>query len=115
MRQRRLAKPAFHKSRINEYASPMIDISLAHIRGWKDGEQRDVAADMMAVTLDVAVRNAATGHFADAIYNLPRFDTENRATSSHILSDPIIFISKPNLGSSVECFRCRSTFKLRRT
>jgi cytochrome P450 len=55
-RQRRLAQPAFHKIRINEYASPMIDISLTHMREWKDGEQRDVAADMMAVTLDVAVR-----------------------------------------------------------
>jgi len=55
-RQRRLAQPAFHKSRINEYASPMIDIALSHMRGWKDGEQRDVAADMMAVTLDIAVR-----------------------------------------------------------
>jgi len=29
-RQRRLAQPAFHRSRINEYAAPMVEIAQAH-------------------------------------------------------------------------------------
>jgi cytochrome P450 len=55
-RQRRLAQPAFHRSRINEYAAPMVEITETHMREWRNGETRDVQHDMMALTLDVAVR-----------------------------------------------------------
>src|SRR5580658_2959511 len=55
-RQRRLAQPAFHRARINEYAATMIESTQQHIRGWRDGEQRDLAREMMVLTLDVAVR-----------------------------------------------------------
>ena len=55
-RQRRLAQPAFHRSRIREYAATMGESIQRHIREWRDAEQRDVAAEMMALTLDVAVR-----------------------------------------------------------
>jgi cytochrome P450 len=55
-RQRRLAQPAFHRSRINEYAATMLELAEAHVHGWKDGEVRDVAQEMAALTLDIAVR-----------------------------------------------------------
>ncbi len=55
-RQRRLAQPAFHRTRVNEYASTMIEIGQAHVREWRDGEERDLAQEMMALTLDVAVK-----------------------------------------------------------
>ena len=55
-RQRRLAQPAFHKTRINEYASTMVQIAQAHAHSWSDGDSRDVTHEMMALTLDVAVR-----------------------------------------------------------
>ena len=55
-RQRRLAQPAFHHNRINEYAATMAASAEAHIRNWRDGEVRDIAQEMMALTLDVAVR-----------------------------------------------------------
>ena len=55
-RQRRLAQPAFHRSRINDYAATMIESAERHISGWRDAEQRDMAREMMALTLDVAVR-----------------------------------------------------------
>ncbi len=55
-RQRRLAQPAFHKSRTNEYASTMLEIAHAHIRDWRDGEERNIAQEMTALTLDIAVR-----------------------------------------------------------
>src|ERR1700730_6893339 len=55
-RQRRLAQPAFHRGRINEYAAPMVEIAQTHIRDWRDGETREVAHDMTALTLDIAVR-----------------------------------------------------------
>ena len=55
-RQRRLAQPAFHRARVNEYASTMAEIALDHISRWHDGEQRNVSQDMMGLTLDIAVR-----------------------------------------------------------
>ena len=55
-RQRRLAQPAFHRSRINEYAATMAESARTHARDWREGETRDLAVEMMALTLDVAVR-----------------------------------------------------------
>jgi len=55
-RQRRLAQPAFHRARINEYATTMVEIAERHLEEWRGGEQRDIAHEMMALTLDIAVR-----------------------------------------------------------
>ena len=54
-RQRRLAQPAFHRSRINDYGATMLEIAQAHIRDWRDGEERNIAQEMTALTLDIAV------------------------------------------------------------
>jgi cytochrome P450 len=55
-RQRRLEQPAFHRARIQEYAAPMVEICREHIAGWRDGEQRNMAQEMMAMTLNIAVK-----------------------------------------------------------
>jgi cytochrome P450 len=55
-RQRRLAQPAFHRARINEYATTMVQITRAHVDEWRTGDVRDVAHEMMSLTLDIAVR-----------------------------------------------------------
>lgn len=55
-RQRRLAQPAFHRSRVNEYAATMAQIAQDHISRWRDAEERNVSQDMMGLTLDIAVR-----------------------------------------------------------
>jgi cytochrome P450 len=55
-RQRRLAQPAFHKHRINEYSSTMLQCAQQQIEGWRDGETRNVAQEMMELTLEAAVR-----------------------------------------------------------
>jgi len=36
-RQRRLAQPAFHRARINEYAMTMVEIAESHRREWRGG------------------------------------------------------------------------------
>ena len=55
-RQRRLEQPAFHRGRINEYAATMLEIAQAHVREWRDGEKRNMAREMTALTLDITVR-----------------------------------------------------------
>ena len=55
-RQRRLAQPAFHRSRTNEYSPVMIECALERMRKWRSGETRNIADEMMKLTLEVAVR-----------------------------------------------------------
>lgn len=55
-RQRRLAQPAFHRSRVNEYAATMLELTEAHLRDWRDVEERNIGQEMTALTLAIAVR-----------------------------------------------------------
>ncbi|HJZ63579.1 MAG TPA: cytochrome P450 [Candidatus Acidoferrum sp.] len=53
LRQRRLAQPAFHRKRVNAYGATMVEYAERAMRGWKNGEMRDIHADMMKITLEV--------------------------------------------------------------
>lgn len=55
-RQRRLAQPAFHRSRTNVYAPAMLACARNQMSRWRDGETRNVAEAMMELTLEAAVR-----------------------------------------------------------
>ncbi|MEL6526447.1 MAG: cytochrome P450 [Chloroflexota bacterium] len=50
-RQRKLMQPAFHVKRISAYADTMTQYTERMLSDWEDGTQRDVAIDMMQVTL----------------------------------------------------------------
>lgn len=52
-KQRKLAQPAFHSKRIGSYAETMVDFTTQMLDGWRDGETRDIARDMMKVTLQI--------------------------------------------------------------
>lgn len=56
LRQRRLIQPAFHKQRLATYGAAMVELTLRHIQGWKPGDRRDVAREMMRLTLAIAAR-----------------------------------------------------------
>ena len=51
--QRQAAQPAFHRQRIPEYANTMVREAGRARNAWRDGETRDVAIDMMHLTLNV--------------------------------------------------------------
>jgi cytochrome P450 len=53
LRQRRLIQPAFSRERISLYASVMIDFADQLTATWRDGETRDLHADMTRVTLQI--------------------------------------------------------------
>ncbi|HEV2299168.1 MAG TPA: cytochrome P450 [Candidatus Acidoferrales bacterium] len=55
-RQRRLAQPAFQKSRVNEYAATMIEHALAHADKWREGEEREMSEEMSRLACGVAVK-----------------------------------------------------------
>lgn len=55
-RQRRLAQPAFHRDRIRGYGAVMVECIGRHLDQWRDGEERDIHREMMALTRDIVVR-----------------------------------------------------------
>lgn len=52
-RQRRLAQPAFHRQRVAAYAGVMAEYAARVSLDWRDGEQLDIAQEMMRLTLAI--------------------------------------------------------------
>ncbi|HEX3821607.1 MAG TPA: cytochrome P450 [Candidatus Sulfotelmatobacter sp.] len=52
-RQRQIAQPAFHRQRIPEYAAAMVTEAVRVRNQWTHSEQRDIALDMMRLSLNV--------------------------------------------------------------
>ena len=68
--QRLAAHPAFHRQRIGEYAATIVE-EAAHIRdSWRVGERRDIAADMMRLTLNVVARTLFATDLRQEVYEL---------------------------------------------
>ena len=55
-RQRRLSQPAFHKQRIAAYGAVMAEYAARTRDGWKEGETRDLAQEMMQLTLGIVAK-----------------------------------------------------------
>jgi cytochrome P450 len=53
LRQRRLAQPAFHRTRIGSYADTMVRYTEQMLEQWSDGEARDAHQEMMQLTLQI--------------------------------------------------------------
>ena len=56
LRQRRMLQPAFHRRRVAAYADIMVEEAAAVGGRWRDGEVRNVAADMTQLALHVVTR-----------------------------------------------------------
>lgn len=55
-KQRKLIQPAFHTRRINDYAESMVALTEKRLATWEDGTERDIAEEMMVMTLWVVAR-----------------------------------------------------------
>ncbi|MGZ5434394.1 MAG: cytochrome P450 [Thermoanaerobaculia bacterium] len=55
-RQRRLAQPAFHRDRIHHYGEVMVEKAVRARERWRDGQEIDVAHEMMRLTLAVVAQ-----------------------------------------------------------
>jgi cytochrome P450 len=56
LRQRRLAQPAFRRDQFAAYGDVMVACTERMLAGWRPGETRDVHAEMMRLTLEIAAR-----------------------------------------------------------
>ena len=68
--QRQVAQPAFHRQRIPEYASTMVEEAVRTRDGWREGEQRDIAIDMMHLTLNVVAKTLFATELGDEVKEL---------------------------------------------
>ncbi len=57
LRQRRLIQPAFHRQRLAGYGRVMAEHARHVLASWRDGEVRDVNADMMRLTLGIVIKS----------------------------------------------------------
>jgi cytochrome P450 len=64
-RQRKLMQPSFHVKRIEAYAETMVDFVARMLSDWRDGEQRDIADDMMQVTLNIVGKTLFDADLSD--------------------------------------------------
>src|SRR6266849_7562380 len=56
-KQRRLSQPAFHRERIESYASLMTNYTEQMLSNWQDSAVIDVHQEMMRLTLRIVVRS----------------------------------------------------------
>ncbi|PAX56532.1 cytochrome P450 [Brunnivagina elsteri] len=54
--QRRLAQPVFHQKRIGGYADVMVDYTEIMLAHWKDGETKNIQAEMMRLTFNIVMK-----------------------------------------------------------
>ncbi|HSY93416.1 MAG TPA: cytochrome P450 [Candidatus Binatus sp.] len=68
--QRQVAQPAFHRQRIPEYANTMVAEAARMRDRWRPGEQRDIAIDMMHLTLNVVAQTLFAADLRDEVDEL---------------------------------------------
>lgn len=68
--QRLVAQPAFHRQRIGEYAGIMVEEAERIRDSWRAGEQRDIAVDMMHLTLNIVARTLFSTDLRDEAFEL---------------------------------------------
>ncbi|HLJ11220.1 MAG TPA: cytochrome P450, partial [Planctomycetaceae bacterium] len=56
LRQRRLMQPAFQRQRIDSYAPIIVEHTEKMLAHWRDGEIRDLHADMMKLALSIVTK-----------------------------------------------------------
>jgi cytochrome P450 len=68
--QRLAAQPAFHRQRIADYARVMVEEAVRVRDSWRAGEQRDIAIDMMHLTLNIVARTLFATDLHEEVFEL---------------------------------------------
>jgi cytochrome P450 len=68
--QRQVAQPAFHRQRIPEYVGTMVREAVRMRDSWQAGAQRDIAIDMMHLTLNIVAQTLFATDLRDEVHEL---------------------------------------------
>jgi len=69
-KRRRLIQPGFHRERVASYAATMVACTERMLAGWSSGQVRDVHADMMLLTREIAVKTLFSADIAGEAFVL---------------------------------------------
>jgi len=83
LRQRRLMQPAFHRQRLAQMGQTMVSLAAGVLDGWRDGETREMQAEMTEITLRIA---AQTLFGTDVAEDLARIRAASLTTTNHFRS-----------------------------
>lgn len=61
----KLIRPGFHRDRIEAYGRTMVEFTHRMLDRWEQGEQRDVHADLVALTLEIVAKTLFDTDVAD--------------------------------------------------
>jgi len=67
LHQRKLVLPAFHRERLDAYASVMAEEAERASSGWNAGQSRDLHSDMMRMTLRIVTRTLFNIDFSSGV------------------------------------------------
>jgi cytochrome P450 len=70
LRQRRLVQPAFHRQRVAGYGDVMSAYAERHLADWKEGEVRDVHAEMMSLTQAIVAKTLFDAEVSDEAHEV---------------------------------------------
>ena len=79
LRQRRLVQPAFHRQRVEAYGEVMTSYATRRADSWRDGEVRDMHAEMMTLTQAIVAKTLFDADVADESYAIGQ--------ASHVLME----------------------------
>jgi cytochrome P450 len=65
LRQRRMIQPAFHRGRIAEYASSMVEFAEKMSSSWNDGDVLDIDKEMMHLALQIVGKTLFSANVED--------------------------------------------------
>jgi cytochrome P450 len=68
--QRQVAQPAFHRQRIPDYAARIVREAAATRHLWSHGDERDIAIDMMHLTLNIVAETLFATDLRDQVDEL---------------------------------------------
>jgi len=68
--QRQVAQPAFHRQRIPEYAAAIVRQAATTRHLWSHGDERDIAIDMMHLTLNIVAETLFATDLRDEVDEL---------------------------------------------
>ena len=103
--QRQVAQPAFHRQHIPEYAHTMVQQAVRVRHRWRAGETRNIAIDMMHLTLNVVAETLFATDLAEEVDELA--DAINRIMGLYNFlvmlpaAEWLVHLRPPGLGAFV--------------
>lgn len=91
--QRKLASPAFHRQRIQEYSKTMVNCTLDEIRNWREGDTINISVAMTNIALQVVTKTLFSSELgAERIEKLGEGVRVLLDTAGEIFKNPVYLI-----------------------